>query len=292
MSDTQLRALERRWRETGAVEDEAAYLLERVRAGDLEPIKLEHAAYCGHEASLKALGQGLEELELAQWLAGVEERLGLQGLRRAGLASVEAALQVGESEWDKDVREIARSISMLVLCPCLAHQRRLELLQPLWGFRMPPGGELVVGLLSYPTRTACRFSCQAAFSRLEEAEGPVRAFQALCQEVGRALGPWIVRGVDPLTRGWSLKNARCSRAELIQLLAGEDSVWDVRDQALDPMLVQYVLEDGMEPEQAIDRALAFEPVQEDTPELSLARPDIPINTAFDPPEATDYDFYF
>lgn len=51
MSDSKLRELERRWKETGAVEDEAAYLLERVRAGDLTQERLELAAYCGHEAA-------------------------------------------------------------------------------------------------------------------------------------------------------------------------------------------------------------------------------------------------
>jgi hypothetical protein len=35
MSDQKLRDLERRWKETGNVEDEAAYLLERVRVGRL-----------------------------------------------------------------------------------------------------------------------------------------------------------------------------------------------------------------------------------------------------------------
>ena len=35
MSDSNLRGLERRWRETGSVDDEAAYLRERVRVGDL-----------------------------------------------------------------------------------------------------------------------------------------------------------------------------------------------------------------------------------------------------------------
>jgi hypothetical protein len=37
VSDDRLRELERRWKETGAVEDEAAYLKERVRAGELSP---------------------------------------------------------------------------------------------------------------------------------------------------------------------------------------------------------------------------------------------------------------
>ena len=43
MSDAKLRELERRWKESGAVEDEAAYLLERVRVGDLTRERLELA---------------------------------------------------------------------------------------------------------------------------------------------------------------------------------------------------------------------------------------------------------
>ncbi len=56
MSDTKLRELERRWKETGTVADEAAYLLERVRAGNLTRERLELAAYCGHEGAISALG--------------------------------------------------------------------------------------------------------------------------------------------------------------------------------------------------------------------------------------------
>jgi hypothetical protein len=58
MSDAKLRGLERRWRETGAVEDEAAYVLERMRVGDLRPERVELAAYCGHAGARAALGPG------------------------------------------------------------------------------------------------------------------------------------------------------------------------------------------------------------------------------------------
>ena len=51
MSDERLRELERRWKETGAAQDEAAYLLERVRVGELERGRLELAGYCGYEAA-------------------------------------------------------------------------------------------------------------------------------------------------------------------------------------------------------------------------------------------------
>jgi hypothetical protein len=47
MSDRRLRDLERRWRETGAHDDEARWLAERVRAGDLSTARLCLATYCG-----------------------------------------------------------------------------------------------------------------------------------------------------------------------------------------------------------------------------------------------------
>lgn len=56
MSDERLRQAERLFQETGSVEDEARYLLERVRAGSLNRERLELAAYCGHEASKLAVG--------------------------------------------------------------------------------------------------------------------------------------------------------------------------------------------------------------------------------------------
>ncbi|MBX3465907.1 MAG: hypothetical protein KF878_03285 [Planctomycetes bacterium] len=54
MSDARLRELERRWRRTGAVDDEALYLAERARAGDLAAERLALAAALGHEAARRA----------------------------------------------------------------------------------------------------------------------------------------------------------------------------------------------------------------------------------------------
>ena len=51
MSDARLRELERRWRETGAVQDEAAYLSERVRVGELKHEQIMVAAYLDHASS-------------------------------------------------------------------------------------------------------------------------------------------------------------------------------------------------------------------------------------------------
>ena len=72
MSDQKLRELERRWKETGSPDDEAAYLLERVRVGNLTQERLELAAYCGHEGARRAtqstLGQAMGALDWVQHL--------------------------------------------------------------------------------------------------------------------------------------------------------------------------------------------------------------------------------
>lgn len=52
MSDARLRELERRWRETGSVEDEVAYLRERARTGDLPGLARELQLWEGVERAL------------------------------------------------------------------------------------------------------------------------------------------------------------------------------------------------------------------------------------------------
>jgi hypothetical protein len=61
MTDSNLRELERRFRTSGSVEDEAAWLLARVRAGELEQSKLNAAAFLEHKAARLA---GYSELPL------------------------------------------------------------------------------------------------------------------------------------------------------------------------------------------------------------------------------------
>jgi hypothetical protein len=55
MTDATVRELERRWRETGAVQDEARFLLETVRAGELTRARLALAACVGHPAAKLAV---------------------------------------------------------------------------------------------------------------------------------------------------------------------------------------------------------------------------------------------
>lgn len=56
MTDARLRELERVWRASGAAADGAAWLLERLRAGELRPEHLDLAAYLGDPAAVEAVG--------------------------------------------------------------------------------------------------------------------------------------------------------------------------------------------------------------------------------------------
>jgi hypothetical protein len=99
MSDERLRQLECRWRETGSVEDEAGYLLERVRVGDLERGKLELAADLGHPAAHVALSRPqAPRMVDTETLYGVAERHGDEATLRLGIACGAAALHVNGSE--------------------------------------------------------------------------------------------------------------------------------------------------------------------------------------------------
>jgi hypothetical protein len=61
MSDERLREAERRWHETGAADDEGAWLRERVRAGLFPPERLSLAAYAGHPGAKAAAHSGDHE---------------------------------------------------------------------------------------------------------------------------------------------------------------------------------------------------------------------------------------
>ena len=57
VSDAKLRELERRWKESGTARDEAAYLAERLRVGQVDRDGLWRAACFGDEAARLALGE-------------------------------------------------------------------------------------------------------------------------------------------------------------------------------------------------------------------------------------------
>lgn len=99
VSDAKLRELERRWKETGSVEDEAAYLLQRVRVGDLSRERLELAAYCGHLGAIAAKHATVSApSELAAWVRGLRGWLDDQTMRLVALVVARMALDNWESQ--------------------------------------------------------------------------------------------------------------------------------------------------------------------------------------------------
>lgn len=136
MSDTKLRDLERRWKETGSVQDEAAYLLERMRAGDLSRERLDLAAYCGHEGARQAIGDASppplvggtpesSERSVYEWAHGLA-RFGKEVLVRAALAGALRIRDAWDNTYDRtpwrDQAASAYNAAQAWLnCPCSAH---------------------------------------------------------------------------------------------------------------------------------------------------------------------------
>jgi hypothetical protein len=127
MSDQKLRELERRWKETGSTEDEAAYLLERVRVGDLTRERLELAAYCGHEGARKATSaQTPAPVELSDLFRVLRQndpvflQLALSAVGSAALA-IWPPRQVNRGALESAISHV----EALARCPCASHQDEL-----------------------------------------------------------------------------------------------------------------------------------------------------------------------
>jgi len=116
MSDARLRELERRLRASGAVADEAAWLRERARSGELAPERLALAARLGHAAAGPP-GPGL--VGLAEVAAGLD----VAGRMRAAVAVARQRLASWRAVFPNDSRPagaIAAAEAWL-RCPCRRH---------------------------------------------------------------------------------------------------------------------------------------------------------------------------
>ncbi|MBX3467761.1 MAG: hypothetical protein KF878_12830 [Planctomycetes bacterium] len=126
MSDTKLRDLERRWRETGSPDDEAAYLLERVRVGDLTQERLELAAYCGHEGARRGLGISAPPPTGAEkWIQCLTARFGAAVGLRALLLLLRRVPHNGPPALVQEARELLddgiRALDESAAAPDLGH---------------------------------------------------------------------------------------------------------------------------------------------------------------------------
>lgn len=91
--DERQRQLERRFKETGSVDDETAWLLERVRGAGVDLGKLQLAAYLGHPAARAVAREPEIEPLVAAYLSGNQ----LQAIRDAGQqAAIRMCLAVSD----------------------------------------------------------------------------------------------------------------------------------------------------------------------------------------------------
>jgi hypothetical protein len=128
VTDERLRGVEQRWRRTGAVEDEAAYLLERVRAGQLTRSHLELLSYAEDPAGVAAVGP----VSFESAFPPEQEVRWVRGLRRFGPLGAQAACVVAFStssflrRANQSVDLESRHMGLLWLgCPCREHERQV-----------------------------------------------------------------------------------------------------------------------------------------------------------------------
>lgn len=122
MSDERLREAKRRWKESRSVEDEAQYLLERVRVGSLRRERLELAAHCGHLGAVTATALGKADL-----LAGLRGgRWDGETRARAAVALASVAMTYRSASDSRPDEGLAVAKGW-INCPCESHRRQAEL---------------------------------------------------------------------------------------------------------------------------------------------------------------------
>ncbi|MGE0708671.1 MAG: hypothetical protein AB7N76_12365 [Planctomycetota bacterium] len=254
MTDASLRELERRWIEGGDPEAEARYLSAALRAGEQERPRLELASYLGHEPATLALGGGAPRVpeDPIDWALGIQQRGGIEALRRLALAA--AWLSLPESGPDRKRRQRAwRGSRSFVLCPCAQHWWALGDMSNLCSKRhicslINPKRH--PSLVPVATPWDCAGVIESCFAARPAAPGPLAALSA-------QVSPWALGRADPLRAGWASEVARLDRAALASLVESiqtEGLACDAH-QVLDPDFPDYA--STMPPHEAADRALAF-----------------------------------
>lgn len=97
------------------MEDEAAWLLERLRVGELDQARFALLVHLGSEAARLAAGTGSgrqDEPDLAAWSHGIVDA----GARVAFLAALAAAQATVDAEWESPPRAVAELVSLLRGC--------------------------------------------------------------------------------------------------------------------------------------------------------------------------------
>lgn len=123
MTDRRLRQLERRFRETGALEDEAAWLAARVQAGEVSPDRLALASDLKYAAARVAQNRRpADYVDLKLWPRELHSRWGTEVLVRVSLACARRVCeQIAHEPVRERLEEGLAAVAGWVACPCEEH---------------------------------------------------------------------------------------------------------------------------------------------------------------------------
>lgn len=156
MTNSRLRELERRWRKGASPDEEARYLLERVRVGDLSAEQLRLAGHCGHAGANRALGiLANEEPLLCDWCFALT-KWGREAAARAALAACHHLLQ--RWTWQHaspDLARVLRAGEVCATCPSTEHRTRaVDLAHEAYHEVVAAEGETDLGVLLHHTASS------------------------------------------------------------------------------------------------------------------------------------------
>lgn len=130
MADDRIRSLERRFKQSGSLDDEAAWLAARNRAGEISDDQLELAADLAHDPARLALNKPpLRYLDLSVWSRELHDRWGQAVLVRVALATTRHLLATirpdelpeGAGEAWGWIENSLGAVDEWVGCPCKQH---------------------------------------------------------------------------------------------------------------------------------------------------------------------------
>lgn len=196
MADAHIRELERRWRETSSAGDEAAWLLARLRVGELDHARLALLARVGGEGARLALADPVSQPVpgLIEWGHGLVDA-GARVAFRAALAVAEATVA---ARWESAPRAVAVLLTLLRREADGAGAQDVEALRQAAVLveEVPRGGEREQAALA-PLRWAGRIALHGRRAARAATIGALRsAASMLGEEAARratseALIPWL-----------------------------------------------------------------------------------------------------
>lgn len=209
MSDQRRRRLERA-AAAGDLEASAALLIERVRAGDLAPDRLELAAHLGDPAAVQALGRDPlrpPTITIARWVRGIHPARERQApwAREAFARAASAAARTTVDCFDERSRVAAvaalDALDAWIACPCDEHASATTRAGARVPFQPPGAMRLFAGRslrfaapAVYRATTVPSSSVPANATASEVAMDAARATspEVVCAAIRDALVPWAL----------------------------------------------------------------------------------------------------